>query len=392
MTDPLKIILSVDALQPPLTGIGRYTWELATRLPAHDDIAELRLRTALNWVASDDLASLVHNLPQSKQAQQAGMPLSRLLRRLKRATGRIVAPWLQRRAFSGCADYLYHGPNFYLPNFPGRTVATIHDLSIFRYPQFHPPLRVAYMKREIPRTLQRANFLITDSEFTCQEIIAELNWPADKVRSVPLGVPENFYPRSASATQALCERHNLRHGAYVLCVSTIEPRKNIDTLLSAYEALPVSLRSRVPLVLAGDQGWRSESIHQRFARAESQGWLKYLGYVGDNDLPLLFAGALGFAFPSFYEGFGLPVLEAMASGVPVVCSNAASLPEVAQGCALLVEPQDTQAWTMALQRLLEDAEWRAQTSVAASAAARIYTWDLTVKRTIAAYREALSIA
>jgi glycosyltransferase involved in cell wall biosynthesis len=138
------------------------------------------------------------------------------------------------------------------------------------------------------------------------------------------------------------EAYGLSHGSYSLCVTTIEPRKRIDSLLAAYARLPEKLRVVYPLILVGGKGWRSEHLHQAIDAAANAGWLHYLGFVPEDDLPALYAGARLFVYPSSYEGFGLPVIEAMASGVPVVTSNRSCLPEIASGAAKLVDPDDVE--------------------------------------------------
>jgi alpha-1,3-rhamnosyl/mannosyltransferase len=378
----MKVILAVDAINPPLTGIGRYTWELANRIPAMPGVDSTLFFSRGRWVS--EVGRLLEQPPARLAAKR------HLVRsRLARFAYRLLSPSLLRHRLRAFPDHLFHGPNFYLPPCSGPAIATIHDLSIFRFPQFHPSERVGFMHREIPMSLKRASFLITDSEFVRQEIIEFFGWPADKVRVVPLGVPEEFRPRGVEDTAAVLAKFGLVYGCYALCVATIEPRKNIETLLSAYEALPHALRNRYPLVLAGGRGWRSESIHTRIEQGERQGWLRYLGYVSEVELPLLYAGGRGFVYPSLYEGFGLPVLEAMASGVPVLSSNRSSLPEVASGATLLVEPEDVQAMTEGIRVLLEDEEWRSAAARRALAAAAQYSWENTARNTVAVYRKVL---
>ncbi|MOA25446.1 D-inositol 3-phosphate glycosyltransferase [compost metagenome] len=179
----------------------------------------------------------------------------------------------------------------------------------------------------------------------------------------------------------------MQPGGYSLYVGTIEPRKNIETLLDAYERLPLALRRRWPLILTGYKGWRSEEIHGRIEDAQRAGWARYLGFVPGEDLPLLFAGARLFAFPSLYEGFGLPVLEALSSGVPVVCSNSSSLPEVAGEAALMSEPLDVETLTANLQRGLEDDAWRTMAIASGLRHAATFSWERCARQTIEVYRK-----
>ena len=375
----MKIIFAVNAIKPPLTGIGRYTWELANRIPIMPGVESVRFFAGGRWI--NDVGALLDQSSAKLAMRQ------RLIRSpVAVAAYRLLSPLLLRQRLRHLSDYLYHSPNFYLPPFSGPTIATIHDLSFFRHPQFHPPERVDFMRREIALTLRRANFLITDSEFIRQEIIEFLGWPEDKVRAVPLGVGDEYRPRGVDETVGVLKKFGLEFGSYALCVATIEPRKNIDTLLSAYEALPQTLRNRYPLALAGGHGWRSEAIHRRIEQGQRQGWLHYLGYVSEADLPTLFSGARGFVYPSLYEGFGLPVLEAMASGLPVLISNRSSLPEVASGAALIVEAEDVQAMTENIRVLLEDDQWRSVAAKRTLEVAAQYSWGMTAQKTAEVYR------
>lgn len=374
----IRLVLSVDAIKQPLTGIGRYTWELAKRLSLHPDIQEARFFSRGRWVG--DVAALLSTWPATEASR-------RLIScsRIARAAYRVLSPYIIDHQLRDLDEFVYHSPNYLLPSFPGKSIATFHDLSIYRYPQFHPPERVNFMRREIPVALKRADHLITDSEYTRREIIEYFQWPHDKVTVVPLGVGEEYRPRSLIETAEVLAKYELSHGEYALCVSTIEPRKNIDGLLSAYKKLPESLRRRFPLVLAGDRGWKSDEIHVRIERAQREGWLRYLGYVAEGDLPFLFSGAYGFVFPPLYEGFGLPVLEAMASGVPVVCSNNSSLPEVAGGAALLVEPGDVEALAESLRVLLENETWRKMAAARSLESAGRFSWDKMAHDMVSVY-------
>lgn len=378
----MKIILAVNAIKTPLTGIGLYTWELANRLPGMPEVESIKYFSSGRWIK--DVAS---RLEQNRSTLAVRR---RLLRNpIAVAAYRQLSPLLLRQRLKAFSDHLFHGPNFYLPPCAGPAIVTIHDLSIFRFPEFHPPERVAFMQKEIPVSLSRANFLITDSEFIRREVVEFFNWPEDRIRAVPLGVADKYRPRDCTETREVLDKFGLGYRSYALFVATIEPRKNIGTLLSAYEALPAALRNRYPLVLVGDYGWRSENIHRRIDQGRQAGWLRYLGYVPEADLPLLFSGARGFIYPSYYEGFGLPVIEAMASGLPVLISNCSSLPEVASGAGLIVEAQDVEAMTENIQLLLDDEPWREVASKRSLEIAYRYSWDSTACETVKVYQHVL---
>jgi glycosyltransferase involved in cell wall biosynthesis len=264
--------------------------------------------------------------------------------------------WNLQRKVKGC---LLHSPNYLLPGMVDTGVVTIHDLSVFKYPEMHPEVRIRQFERRFASTLKKASHLITDSEAIREEVAEYFGWEKDRITAVPLGVTREFRPYDKAELVAPLSRYGLAAGGYSLCVSTLEPRKRIDRLLDAYGDLPVASRIRYPLVLAGSKGWFNERLEAKIAVGEAQGWLRYLGFVPEADLPYLYAGAHAFFLPSLYEGFGLPVLEALASGVPTLTSSSSSLPEVAGGAAWLVAPDDHDALKEGVEKVMFDDEWRA---------------------------------
>lgn len=387
----MNVILAADAIQPPLTGIGRYAFELARRLPEHPLIDQMRFFSYGRWQES---AALIRNettnsVPHGPAVQRSGLRSRLSGNRLAVRVYQALTPHLYRWRLRHEEGALFHSPNYFLPPFPGRSVATIHDLSHICLPQFHPAVRVELMNRALPDTLRQADFLITDAESVRQEVIRHFDWPVDRIAAVPLGVSSLFHPRLAQDIDPVLQRYGLLTGGYSLCVGTVEPRKNLTRLLCAYELLPVALRQRWPLVLAGARGWQSGDIHDRIDKGVAVGWVKYLEYVPQEDLPFLYAGARLFAYPSLYEGFGLPPLEAMASGVPVVTSDVSSLPEVVGDAALMVNPLDVGALSAALSRGLEDEVWReSAVRLGLGRAARL-TWANCIDNTVTIYGKVL---
>jgi glycosyltransferase involved in cell wall biosynthesis len=392
----MNVVLSIEAIHPPLAGIGRYAWELATRLPLHSEIEAIRYLSDGFWrdlpkIASDN-ELLVNDAPATTLSE---IPKLNYKGRLRQRLGRLspvstvyskLVPFIASYKLNTVKSGVFHGPNYFVPKTKLASVVTIHDLSIYRYPQWHPQTRIERMRSVIPKSVKRSNLVLTDSIATKIEVMHEFNLSDEQVCAVPLGVDEFFHPRSEQDVRFILARFGLRPGAYSFFVSTIEPRKNLLNLLAAYRTLPTTMRSAWPLVLVGGAGWQSEEIHAEIERAKNEGWLKYLGFVEQQLLPVLYAGCRLFTYPSWYEGFGLPIAEAMASGVPVLTSNCSSMPEVAGGAAMLVEPGDVTSIYEGLMQALDDDGWRAIAIERGHKRASELTWDACVQKTVAAYQ------
>lgn len=388
----MKVIFAVDAIFPPLTGIGRYAWELARRMRNRSDIEDIRFFSMGRWVRPPD-DEIGPSCGTARIEAASGRKVSGSLRRhlakrvwAVRGYNAVVPRWMQHR-LRPFGSYVYHSPNFFVPPFAGQSVATIHDLSNYKYPETHPRARRKLFDLQMRRTLDNVDHLITDSEATRKEVIDFFSWPDHKITAIHLGVDPVFRPRPKEFVEPVLASYGLTPGRYTLCVSTLEPRKRIQSLLAAYEMLPPELKDAYPLVFAGDRGWLNESIDVRIERGQRAGWIRRLGFVSESDLPSIYAGAAAFCYPSIYEGFGLPVLEAMASGVPVLTSDRSSLPEVADGAALLIDPDDVDAMSTGIRKILEDATWRSHAIERGLIVAAESTWDRCLAKTMNVYRQ-----
>jgi len=368
--DSLRLILSIDAISPPLTGIGRYAWELASRLARHSSVGSIVFYRNGRWIA--DPARLL----------QPSQPTESKVRRKRIAVPGWYKGWQRARAFRG---RLFHSPNYFLPPSTDVAVATVHDLSAVKYRETLPIARRQQFDRELSLTLKRASHLITPSEAIRREVIEYFSWPSDKVTAVPNGVASSFKPQSGEILNSTLAGYGLNAGGYALCVSTLEPRKKIDALLAAYKSMPKALLLLYPLVLVGHKGWLSDVLHDSIDKGQAEGWVRYLGFVPEADLPALYAGARTFFYPSIYEGFGLPVLEAMASGVPVLTSNRSSLPEVSSGAAFLIDPEDSDALRSGIEMTLLDDNWRSAARMRGLEVASHLTWENCIERTLSVY-------
>ena len=386
----MKVILNIQSVTYPLTGIGRYVYELGGALARSGRL--------------DDLVLWSGHGPCLAWPEPGALERPRLSARLARCLKGVLKKWpialsalhglnlkLTAGGLKNYPDHLYHGPNYYLPPGPGLKVATAHDLSTEALPECHPAYRRRLMSITLANMRQRADYLLTISEFSRREIIDRLSWPLERVRAVPLAASGIFRPRTTEEVRPVLAGLGLRPQGYGLFVGTVEPRKNIGLLLRAYESLPEKLRLSFPLVIAGAPGWLSQDLHRKLTELSGRGWLLYLNFLPSEKLPLVMAGAALFLYPSLYEGFGLPPLEAMSSGVPVLVSDRASLPEVVGEAAPCLPALDETIWREAIRRGLEDVEWRRAATQAGLTQADKFSWDRCAAETLAAYEEAVRL-
>lgn len=291
--------------------------------------------------------------------------------------------WLMPRlARMACADLL-HVPGFDAPLWkPCPVVLTVHDLIGMLFPRNLPPVSRLYWANWLPFTIRFADVVLADSECTRRDIARLLRLPPERIEVIPLGVDERFAPQSRGDIEG-CRAQYALPEHFVLYVGTIEPRKGVDILIDAF----AKVARRLPhhLVITGKRGWYWEPVSRRAAASAVGDRIHFLDYLADEDLPALYAAASVFVFPSRYEGFGLPVLEAMACGAPVVCSSASSLPEVAGQAALLVSPGQPEALAEAIEAVLDDSALREGLREKGLRRARNFTWEKTARATLRVY-------
>jgi len=379
---PIKLAMNAVCLLSPATGIASYTRNLAERLLQSGEV-EARF-FYLRW--SENLRDThLRGMSSFKKMVVKMVPSSYQVSRL-----------VQQRLFdTGIREFhpdIYHEPNYLAYRFEGPTVITVHDLSHIRYPETHPDVRVRAMNRYLGPAIERAARIIVDSDFVRTEVAGQFGVDRAKIDAIHLGVSTAFSPRTREELAPVLQRYALTPGKYLFAVGTLEPRKNLIQAIDAHAALPEQVRRKLPLVIAGMKGWLTSELDATIRAAEERGEVRWLGYVPAEDLPLLYSGARLVVYPSLYEGFGLPVLEAMASGVPVITSNQASLPEVAGEAAIMVDPRDVDALRDAMEQLIEDEqEAKRRASLGLAQAAR-FTWGACAEKTLAVYRDALQAA
>jgi glycosyltransferase involved in cell wall biosynthesis len=302
---------------------------------------------------------------------------------------RVRIPWEQLLAPAllrlGGAD-VYHGVLNVMPlACPVPSVVTIHDLSAFLFPQTFRRVNRTYTRWAIRVSCRRAARIIAVSEFTKQEIVRWLRVPPERIAVTYDACDDRFVPPDPAELERFRRAKGLPE-RFVLFLGTLEPRKNIPLLLEAYAQIARSVDA--PLIVAGSKGWLYEPI---LARAEQLGLgekLRFAGYVDQAEQHLWYAAATVFAFPSLYEGFGMPPLEAMACGTPVVTSSSSSLPEVVGDAGLMVSPEDPEELADGLHRVLTDGELRAELRARGLVQARRFSWRETAEQTREVYRAA----
>lgn len=374
----MRIALNARILRGPRTGIGHYVAELATALAREPDVQ----------------LSLFHGWGWSSELPQATLPgYSRLAPLLRQVPGAYRARrWMEQRRFDQrrCETIdLYHEPSLWPLAFEGPTVMTLHDLTHLRYPETQPPARLREIERRLDHAVQQAQLILTDSQFIADEAQRHFGLPAKRLRVAPLGVAARFHPRSPEVVDSVLKAHGLEAGRYFLCVGTLEPRKNLSLALRAHARLPESIRQAFPLFIVGMSGWQHAQLNDELKKAMASGHVCLAGYLPDEQVAHLLAGARALIFPSLYEGFGLPLLEAMASGIPIITTRCSAMPEVAGEAGNYCQPDDPQGMRDAMCRLIEDhSHWQVCREAGLQQAA-LFTWERCAKVTAHAYRQVL---
>ena len=369
----MRVCLDVSAAVHRRAGLGRYAHELIAALVdqgAHEYTAFYHQRGAAHLVPPID------HLPHLTTALN-------------------VRPWRLRTALAHFAGLgmdtlfpnidIFHATEHLLPRLKRvRSVFTLHDL-IFQFdPGSHKPLNIAYLRTMMPRFLRAANAIITVSECSKRDAVRIYDMPPDKIRVIYEGVDPRFQPIAhRESLFAVRQKYGLPD-RFILHLGTIEPRKNLPLL---FEALSSSNSVQCSLFIVGKAGWLTEPIFARLKELGVEDRVRFTGYIPDDDLPGLISAASALVMPSKYEGFGLPVLEAMACGTPVIASNASSLPEVGGDAVLYAPPDDVRTWVEAIHRVLEDEALRVSLREKGLRQAAKFRWDIAARQTAEVYSE-----
>lgn len=354
------------------TGVSRYIDRLLRALPGA--------------MVSDELVAYVgrgmelQNPVATGSLRTAAIDVERPTARI--AWEHLALPMLARR------DHLdiFHGPVNAIPlGLPCPSIVTVHDLAFLRFPDQVTAKRYQYLSRTVRASVRRAKRVIAVSEGTKQDIVELLDFAPEKIAVTPLGVDARFQALDEAGLKQFRSQAGIER-PYVLFVGTLEPRKNLPRLVEAFS----TIASDVPhdLVIIGPEGWLTSNIHESAAQLLEQRRIQFRGFVPDGQLPAWYSACDLFAYPSLYEGFGLPALEAMACAAPVLTSCVSALPEVVGDAALTVDPLDVHAIADGMRQILTNADLRIDLGRRGPERSRQFTWARTAELTVEVYREA----
>ncbi len=374
----MRIGIDYTAATHQQAGIGRYTRGLVEALAKLGSKHEYVLFVAGGKSLTPDFG---FKMPDNFQVKR--IPLSD--RFLTIMWHRLRVP-LPVDLFIGPVD-VFHSPDYVLPPLRrGRKVVTIHDLSFLRYPEGAEPSLRKYLSRAVPDAVRRADMVLADSENTRQDIIELLGVAPAKVEVLYPGVDARFSPLEDDEPLGRVRQLYGLSYPFILSLGTLERRKNLIFLLDAYAALRAGGDVSHKLVIAGEKGWLYEGILRRVEELSLERDVIFLGFVADENLPALYNLAEFFVFPSLYEGFGLPPLEAMACGTPVISSNSSSLPEVLGEAGLMVSSEDTDVLAQAMGRVLDDPALRQDLAQKGVRQARKFAWPASAQKLLTTYQ------
>lgn len=380
-----SVVINDRMLRSTKTGVGHYTAQLLKWLPrVQPEAAFVPFHAAhISRRRVEELLA-THDDPSAAGGAPFRWPWA--VRRLLQIGYGVAFRNITRRH----GYQLYHEPNHIPIPCELPTVTTIHDLSVIRFPEWHPPDRIAWYDAYFQRGLEQTAHFITVSHFTRDECVRTLGLEPEKITVIHPAAREVFSASPASDNVLASSRRGMGlPECFLIFVGTIEPRKNLVGLLEAYAKLSEGFRRRCKLLVVGMRGWETEPLGQRVKRLGIAGDVRLVGYVSDERLAALYRMAIAMVFPSRYEGFGLPPLEAMACGCPCIVSNAASLPEVVGEAAVMVEPDDVGALATAMTTVVEDDALRADLIARGTLRASQFSWQRFAEEHDTVYRRTL---
>ena len=397
----MRLVMGGESLETQLTGIGQYTYNLALELRKRPEILDFKFQMHGRLLKPDHLMASHDSISNQPQADQLLTKRRQILSKIRTVAAQNsyavtayewLMPHLERRSLRHYRhNDVYHSPNYILPDFPGKRIVSILDLSTYRFPEQHPEARVRFVNAHIQKAMKSADHILTISNVVKNELIEQFKYPEEKITVTYLGANSKFKPHSKEEFNNLAQSLKLNYKSYFLFVSSIEPRKNLERLLDAYLTYRAnSENSPLPLIIAGIPGWKSQHIHERLTDLTAKGVVRYLGYVNQNLLPPLIAGARSLLYPSLYEGFGLPVLEGMQSGTAVMTSQNSAMTEIGGEAVLQIDPRSCDSMVDALLQLGQDELAVKEIERRGLNTAKQHSWSRCADQTLQAYQSIIS--
>lgn len=379
----MKVLIEAQSIVKTRSGIGWYTYNIINELLKlkRDNLSILG--TAFDFIGRNNAKETL---------EKAGFEETEIEKLLPYKIYKLlwnIVPTPYNSLFS--KSDIYHFFNFIVPPISkGKIITTIHDVAFKLYPDTLRNSNLYFLNREIEKTINRADIIVTVSESAKRDVITYLNVDEAKIRIIKNATDWKFYSKGRDIDKETSSKIRAKYGLpskYILYLGTIEPRKNIAGIFEAFSLLPIGVRREVKLVIAGGKGWKCDGILDIPNKLDISRDVFYTGYIDEGDKPYIYGLADMFLFPSFYEGFGVPVLEAMAAGVPVITSNCSSLPEVGGEAALYVDPKDSDEIAQNVMLLLSDANLRNEKKMLGYQQVQQFNWKTSAEKAVEIYNE-----
>jgi alpha-1,3-rhamnosyl/mannosyltransferase len=373
----INVVFNLTGLLSKITGIGNYSLNIARELTINKEIKNFFF---YGFTFSNELKINEEN------------KINNFISNIRNIKGlynirRFISESFFKNKFPKGKNIIYHEPGVYCMQYPGIIVQTVHDLSWIKYPQYHPIERVRYLNKHFEKKLNQVTRVITDSEFIKREIVKTFNINHELITTIPLGASNLFRKKNYDETRNVMNKYGLKHGMYWLVVGTIEPRKNIQLAVNSYSKFGNKIKNLFPLVIVGTDGWHTKTIEDLIYKGENKEYIKRLGFVVNEELSMLYSGAKALIYTSIYEGFGLPLIEAMSCGIPVIGVNTSSAFEIIKDAGIIVDPYDVDQLHSQMLKLLEDDFHYSDLCIKAFQRSLNFSWQKCALETINVYKK-----
>lgn len=380
----MKLYIDAQPLLGQKTGIGRYTNNLIKSFSKSDISIELVANQLVNFKRLNNIQIVDRALNLTNKIYPY-----KIIRRLMSPNILYKFPIdvSVKKAYKH--NSVFHATNFItLPTKYAKQVVTIHDLAFMKFPDVVEKNIYEYMMKWVPYSINKAEQIIADSIHTKNDILQLFDVPEEKINVVYLAADKRFQKQSVQQIQSVRKKYNLAQ-EYLLYIGTLEPKKNLVTLIDVYHTLKTGYSVQEKLVIVGAKGWKFNPIFEKVQQLQLENDIIFMGYIADEDLPAIYSGATVFTFPSLYEGFGIPLLEAMQCEVPVVAANTSCIPEVVGDAAILADPYDIEKWAESIYQIISDHSLKEELIAKGLEQASKFSWEKVAKETLAVYEKAL---